>query len=214
VVIEREGEEYSCIVYDCSHAIDFQDSALFKRGWVLQERVLSSKTLAYGQQMFWECSELFACETFPFGFPGDLDHGEPNVRLGRILAKRNESSKQTAQYESWLDIVKAFTKCQLTYDSDCFPALSGLAHHFQASLQDEYYAGLWKEDFISGLCWFREDPYFSGDPLYPDDYRGKISPAYIFCATFNVISTLMVLGFCEISRWFPPPQTAQQQRKL
>ncbi|RMZ79554.1 hypothetical protein DV737_g3354, partial [Chaetothyriales sp. CBS 132003] len=40
------------------------------RGWVLQERLLSHRILHFGaQQVFWECRERLACETFPRGVP-------------------------------------------------------------------------------------------------------------------------------------------------
>ena len=175
ITVKTRGKEYNCIVYDSSHADDFYDSALFKRGWVLQERLLSPRSLFFGQQMVWECSELVACETFPFGFP--LSLMEYNVRLGKILVECSEGSRPSAQYTAWREIVKAFTGCQLTYDLDCFPALSGLAHNFQASLQDEYYAGLWKDDFIPGLCWFRADQESgrSRYPPFPSVYRGELT---------------------------------------
>lgn len=41
-----------------------------RRGWVLQERLLSHRIIHFGaQQVFWECRELLACETFPEGLP-------------------------------------------------------------------------------------------------------------------------------------------------
>ena len=40
-----------------------------RRGWVLQERLLSHRILHFGQQVFWECRQLLACETFPEGLP-------------------------------------------------------------------------------------------------------------------------------------------------
>ncbi|RMZ87916.1 hypothetical protein DV736_g4856, partial [Chaetothyriales sp. CBS 134916] len=41
-----------------------------RRGWVLQERLLSHRILHFGaQQVFWECRECLACETFPKGVP-------------------------------------------------------------------------------------------------------------------------------------------------
>jgi len=173
VTIKRKGREYSGILYDGYHADDFQGSALFKRGWVLQERLLSPRTVCFGEQMVWECSELVACETFPFGFPWYFP--ESNLRLGRIFTEYNESTKQYEQHKAWLNVVKAFSKCQLTYDSDFFPALSGLAHHFQVSLQDEYCAGLWRNDFIAGLCWFRDDQELNQYSPFPNGYRGKLS---------------------------------------
>ena len=41
-----------------------------RRGWVLQERLLSHRIIHFGaQQVFWECRQLLACETFPEGLP-------------------------------------------------------------------------------------------------------------------------------------------------
>ena len=41
------------------------DSPLSKRGWVTQERLLSPRIIHFGErQMFWECQERQACETF------------------------------------------------------------------------------------------------------------------------------------------------------
>ncbi len=41
-----------------------------RRGWVLQERLLSHRIIHFGaHQVFWECRQLLACETFPEGLP-------------------------------------------------------------------------------------------------------------------------------------------------
>jgi hypothetical protein len=49
------------------------DMPLTKRGWTLQERLLPSRTLHFtSTQVFWECYQQVACETFPeqeFLFP-------------------------------------------------------------------------------------------------------------------------------------------------
>lgn len=56
-------------------------------------------------------------------------------------------------YMMWYIILKAYSKRNLAKTSDRLPALSGLAICFQGILKDEYYAGLWKNDMISGLTW-------------------------------------------------------------
>ena len=173
VEIKREDREYDCLVSDWDPLWDFHDSALFKRGWVLQERLLSPRTLFFGQQIVWECSELVASEAFPFGVPEP--QMRPNVRLGKSLTERNEVNRHFAQHKAWMNVVQTFSECQLTYDSDCFPALSGLAHSYQASLQEKYYAGLWENDFIPGLCWHRKDQDFDAYPAFPDEYRGNLN---------------------------------------
>jgi hypothetical protein len=44
------------------------EAPLNNRGWVVQERALSTRTLHIGaEQMFWECLEMMASETFPAG---------------------------------------------------------------------------------------------------------------------------------------------------
>ena len=40
------------------------------RGWVLQERSISPRTIHFGSdQLFWECLQHSACEVFPTGYP-------------------------------------------------------------------------------------------------------------------------------------------------
>ncbi|KAL2070179.1 hypothetical protein VTL71DRAFT_13205 [Oculimacula yallundae] len=48
------------------------NSNLNRRGWVIQERLLSPRTISFGSQIFWECHELEACETWPDGLPAGL----------------------------------------------------------------------------------------------------------------------------------------------
>lgn len=46
-----------------------------------------------------------------------------------------------------------YSRCQLTKASDKLVALSGIARHVQAELQDTYVAGLWKSNFVESLAW-------------------------------------------------------------
>ncbi|KAF2806681.1 HET-domain-containing protein [Mytilinidion resinicola] len=49
------------------------DEPLNQRGWVLQERILSRRVLHFGhEQLFWECREFVACETYHRGLPFSL----------------------------------------------------------------------------------------------------------------------------------------------
>ncbi|KIW18650.1 hypothetical protein PV08_02939 [Exophiala spinifera] len=46
------------------------DMPLHRRVWVVQEQVLSPRTVHFGQdQIFWECRETKACEAYPHGIP-------------------------------------------------------------------------------------------------------------------------------------------------
>ena len=51
-------------------AASFLAQPLNARGWIFQERLLSRRMLHYGRdQLYWECRELIACETYPESVP-------------------------------------------------------------------------------------------------------------------------------------------------
>ncbi|KAL2671482.1 hypothetical protein Neosp_014072 [[Neocosmospora] mangrovei] len=71
---------------------DFEFAPLTSRGWVFQERLLAPRILQFGEnQVYWRCSQLFACEMWPQGvcsfegnllrFGADLDGLDRNARM-------------------------------------------------------------------------------------------------------------------------------------
>ena len=61
-----EGEYFLLDVHCWRDAIE--DAPLGRRGWVVQERALSPRTLHFGKgQIFWECLDIQASEVFPRG---------------------------------------------------------------------------------------------------------------------------------------------------
>jgi hypothetical protein len=59
-----------------------EEAPLISRGWVVQERGLSPRTLHFGQeQMFWECLELTASEMYPAGFVSGTSFREPKILI-------------------------------------------------------------------------------------------------------------------------------------
>ncbi|KAF1963668.1 hypothetical protein CC80DRAFT_397713 [Byssothecium circinans] len=159
---------------------------LMKRGWIFQERLLSPCSIYFGDRIRWECSQLQACEVFPKGSPSvscfapwGLD-GTP-LRVNGLLFDKNPIWKGTmGRFQptderelnrKWLFLVQEFAACQLTFPSDCFQAISGLARHFQKVHGDQYVAGLWRRDLCSGLLWNQDCDM--EDPQYLSEYRGE-----------------------------------------
>lgn len=154
---------------------DLHEENLLKRGWVLQERLLSPRTVYFGEQLIWECAELLACETFPHGVPTraierDFHQGYPQ-RIRTIMNgsennlsiyKPSRSEKKIRLgdkerlYLRWFYLVRRYAALDLTYQSDRLPALSGLAKKFQEMLQENYLAGLWRMYILPGLLWRSE----------------------------------------------------------
>src|SRR6266536_1272484 len=68
------GNKYFLIEYDFA-AKDISDAPLNRRAWVLQERLLSSRTIHFSRrQIYWECWGNVFCESFPAGIIGDMSH--------------------------------------------------------------------------------------------------------------------------------------------
>ncbi|KAF2853736.1 HET-domain-containing protein [Plenodomus tracheiphilus IPT5] len=164
---------------------ELDESALLKRGWVLQARLLSRRSVYLDKPIYWECSEYIACESFPGGLPlpggGELGQSRP-FRISQEERDAvhhpnydyNKEIQGHFQYLTWTEAVEQYSKCKLTDASDLFPVLSGLARYFQTVLQDDYCAGIWRNDMLRGLLW-RHNIYafqLNEAKVYPADYRG------------------------------------------
>ena len=145
------------------------DMPLNLRGWVLQERLLAARLIHFGSdQVFWECHELSACETYPEGIPEEILNVAPKYNLTEINPRRmpNAPERPLSFAGRWHDLVERYTKCALTMDEDKLIAISGIAKIFQSNLGDDYLAGLWRHDIVAGLLW-----YVIFGARRPDRYR-------------------------------------------
>lgn len=151
VELRRGGTALPAAKYYLKHSIPwdkmYSDSPLRKRGWVVQELVLTPRALYFKQdQVIWECLEGRGSETFPF-----QRQGEPKLSLDRssvmrqnLMLGRRANSLETADYAIWRDIVELYTQCALTYpEKDKLVAISGIANLIFPG--DKYLCGLWEK---------------------------------------------------------------------
>lgn len=147
---------------------------LTQRAWVLQERVLTARTLHFGgQQMMWQCKTKALAEGFldtdpvPEGqvpgadndFPGpestDSKDGLPDATRGETLPRLKAIYHDTQKiYDKWYRVVGEYAILRLTKNTDRLPALAGIAKEVQLGTDDIYLAGLWKSDVPRGLHWW------------------------------------------------------------
>lgn len=145
-------------------------SALNKRGWVLQERLLSPRTIHMGKQLFWECREGRACETHPKPIryiSTKPDFFISNLDMGNSL---KDLSRAADTPSFWFDLIKEYGACNITKQEDKLYALVGVAKFLQPILNDVYLAGLWQKDLPYNLTWRIEGEEKRGRP---DAYRCK-----------------------------------------
>lgn len=150
------------------------ESTLASRGWVLQEALLSPRTIHYSQrQMFWECEH----GTFGEGrvdalarpnaksilltpMPGLWSHKMilPTELSQHELDPAKEKSSKMEVHGSWLQVVMNYSARALTVPTDVLPALAGAASVFQTRLNDSYLSGLFRGYLLESLLWKTESP--------------------------------------------------------
>lgn len=160
--------------------LDVRQAPLSKRAWVVQERLLASRSLYFGQsQIYWECQELHACEVFPGGTPmeflSDIEYpdavdaasvkafrktmswlADSTVDKTHADAELDNSRCYQSPYQVWDEVLSLYVECGLTKSEDKLVAISGIVKDFAEYLGDEYLAGLWRKRFIAGLLWHVE----------------------------------------------------------
>ncbi|KAK4109817.1 hypothetical protein N656DRAFT_791659 [Canariomyces notabilis] len=131
------------------------------------EEVLSTRLLCYTtERMIWRCRTGLVLEG-----KEELDRLLPNFSL--FAVKRHiypigvmdsghstdddDGPARTNAYSAWYTMMEGYSSLRLTYDSDRLPAISAVAKLFQASLQDDYLAGLWRRELPYGLLWGCKD---------------------------------------------------------
>ena len=132
------------------------------RGWVMQERVLSRRTIHFATDMwYWECGEYVISEDgWQHDSQGASNDSTISLRhtldgsvtaIGKVFrhdessdAEKHQKGLTSIQTEVlWAQILRAYSKCGLTFSSDKLPALQGLANRFKGVTPLPYVFGHW-----------------------------------------------------------------------
>ena len=146
----------------------YQSMPLFSRGWALQERFLSPRTLHFTVHgVFWECRTCSTHETSPL----PVDHPLTKGPLGAPSSPRSLDTLWAGCdpkrfYAVWRELVEEYSVRFLTRSTDVLPAIEGIAKlfgsgSFNVRLRGAtspadgggYVAGLWRGDLPLGLLW-------------------------------------------------------------
>jgi hypothetical protein len=153
--VYQNGEEarhlYLTLVSWGGHASQrdpVKDLSLQLRTWTLQERCLSRHILHFGiEQNYLELNK--DSKTI-------YEDGREvsNSSFWSILYTKGAA----LPFRHWYIMVEDYTRRNVSFRSDTFPAISSLARNVGKISNDTYRAGLWETDLVHGLFWAVANP--------------------------------------------------------
>ncbi|KDR77071.1 hypothetical protein GALMADRAFT_34552, partial [Galerina marginata CBS 339.88] len=128
---------------------------LHTRAWVMQERMLSPRTLHYGTfGLYWECTMAHANDREP-----QMKSSPPSTKYAihqactlAITGEMDISYK--AFWRWWSRIISMYNPCGLTYGTDKLVAISGIVKLVESKTGLHSLAGIWKEYLFPELLWY------------------------------------------------------------
>ncbi|KAF2994115.1 hypothetical protein E8E14_000810 [Neopestalotiopsis sp. 37M] len=125
-------------------AIPHKNSSWCGRSWTYQEQIFSQRRL-----YFTSLGLIFNCSNFWYS-EATRTKRDPNYPG---LEQRPDPQSRNGLYSGWKHMIQDYSPRHITKISDHLPALSGLARQFSHTLQDDYFAGLWRGKLLQGLSW-------------------------------------------------------------
>ncbi|KAK3381259.1 heterokaryon incompatibility protein-domain-containing protein [Podospora didyma] len=127
---------------DAAHFIS--EAPLNKRGWVLQERLLSRRILHFADdQVYWECRR------HALGLEGSVFRADSSqgflFPLPSLIQKLHISHNTPDDLflKTWLHIVEFYSACQFTFEQDRPTALLGLVDRLGRLTRRRYFEAQW-----------------------------------------------------------------------
>ncbi|KAI3322408.1 hypothetical protein HD806DRAFT_523265 [Xylariaceae sp. AK1471] len=165
-------------------AYDDEISALSKRGWVLQERFLASRTIHFTRGLIYMEStrevrsehgllrisdllhnfELIGQEKGRHFGPYAVPHLRKLFGLKHNPVSGAEAERQAATNAAqghykvtleWLDLVEMYSSCGLKKEDDKLIAISGMARRIHLQTGQMYCAGIWADTISQELLWLK-----------------------------------------------------------
>ncbi|KAL6690729.1 heterokaryon incompatibility domain-containing protein [Trichoderma pleuroticola] len=191
--------------------VESDEGELNRRGWVLQERILSPRVLHFTRhQLFWECNSLLASDIRPQG--ETINPASAGDMRGILSASSSAALPDDTMKALWYDVVRQYSATSLSFSGDRLLAVSALAERYSiVSLQspDEYVAGIWMSHLPLALVWRRipqtEAPSAPSQNLKQEQIAPTWSWAALTCAVEsadmdNLHPNIAVVGVGGIQR--------------
>jgi hypothetical protein len=165
---------------------------LMRRAWAFQERILSPRMVHFAdEELYWECTATVTCECA--GYKPRRSRGFHKSGNSKWLTNDPPAASTTRQAwyglrDDWYRIIEEYSQLRLTFQTDVFPALQGIAKRMQATRNCSYYAGIWEDSIAESLLWH-----------YSILYQSRPQPSTYRAPTWSWASRTVSMGYIE---WF------------
>jgi hypothetical protein len=133
-----------------------KESNWVTRGWTMQEKILSKKTLIFtDQQVYWNCSAATWLEEVVLENVSDKISFQytPSQGGSRYRAPIELRSDTDAPLKDYTTLVNSYMERQLSYQSDILNAFSGICQVLSAIGNESFHWGLPVSRFDKALFW-------------------------------------------------------------
>ncbi|CAG9954585.1 unnamed protein product [Clonostachys rosea f. rosea IK726] len=151
--------EQTGTIYLSAHQYE-PDHLLDKRGWALQEFMLSSRMLIFSDyELLWQCKEV-ALQSVT-GTQGGLEYLQPLESLPWAVfdddAEPYFGSLDADKIYLWKTIIHQYTDRDLTDQEDRLRAVMGIITELEMLWRDQNIHGHWSKWFVQLLAWYKPD---------------------------------------------------------
>ncbi len=140
------------------------ENPLQERAWVLQENMFSPRKLHYAaDEISWSCETTRHCQESDPAMNAKAGHftGPHSVFQMPYWTHQHGVKSLLGDADTvgctaltlWYEKIHDYAARRITFNSDRFPAIAGLAKEVAAHTGYQYKAGLWLEDVHAGLLW-------------------------------------------------------------
>ena len=195
-----DQEETKIYYRDPLLELEIHSIPLYTRAWAVQERILPPRTVHFGaDQLRWDCASDTWLEGNPYQYSYYSDSQAVSLLQGDFpWDLEGDQSPLPDIFDFWNNLVKAYSRTNLSHASDKLVAIAGLASRFIKAigcLERDYLAGLWRGDFIHGLLWSdgtpnREDVDIDSVefPYHKKPYKGQYrAPSWSWASIDSII---------------------------
>ncbi|PPQ98372.1 hypothetical protein CVT26_013578 [Gymnopilus dilepis] len=131
---------------------------LHERAWVMQEWMLSPRTLHFGTfGLYWECVSGSANDHDPKLWKNPTPQFTIHQTCSMDITGKFDES-YIAFWRWWVRVISSYNPCGLTYGTDKLVAIAGLVKLVESKTRLHNIAGLWREFIFPELLWYTGEP--------------------------------------------------------